>query len=113
MAIDQDALQNIDWVQVVLNGGPPCFHLEEGRFCLRAEKWSGHHIHNVHKFVSLAAYAAECVRVERVRCAGIARKHGEGIGEHCWNHENLYVGEEIGAETTCWEEIAAAIEREG
>lgn len=68
MAIDQDALQNIDWVQVVLNGGPPCFHLEEGRFCLRAEKWSGHHIHNVHKFVSLAAYAAECVRAERERC---------------------------------------------
>ena len=61
----------------------------------------------------LNAYAAECVRVERERCAGIARKHGEGIGEHCWNHENLYVSEEIGAETTCWEEIATAIEREG
>lgn len=64
-------------------------------------------------YILLAAYSTECVRVERERCAGIARKHGEGIGEHCWNHENLYVGEEIGAETTCWEEIATAIEREG
>lgn len=26
-----------------MNGGPPCFHVEEGgRFCLRAQRWAGH-----------------------------------------------------------------------
>lgn len=105
MAIDQDALQNIDWVQVVLNGGPPCFHLEEdGRFCLRAEKWSGHHVHNVHKFVSLAAYAAEERRVERERCAEIARKYVSS-GE---NKDNWTITRDVLAN-----DIAAAIEREG
>ena len=99
MAIDQDALQNIDWVQVVLNGGPPCFHLEEdGRFCLRAERWSGHHVHKVHKFVSLAAYAAECVQAERKRCAEIARKADLTQLNECCNPGPF---------------IAAAIEREG
>lgn len=34
------AAENMDWQQVVLNGGPPCFHLEkDGRFCGRAERW--------------------------------------------------------------------------
>jgi hypothetical protein len=37
-----------DWQQVVLNGGPPCFHLDElgasgqGKFCMRAKRWAGH-----------------------------------------------------------------------
>ena len=47
-----------DWKQVVLNGGPPCFHLSEaGRFCLRAERWMGHGTdkqRHDHAFVSLA-----------------------------------------------------------
>lgn len=47
------AAENADWTQVRLNGGPPCFHLEErGRFCLRAERWAGHPAD--HQFVSLA-----------------------------------------------------------
>lgn len=47
------AAKNMDWVQVVGNGGPPCFHLEEdGYFCGRAEAWHGHN--NIHKFISLA-----------------------------------------------------------
>lgn len=33
------AAKNADWVQVVANGGPPCFHVEGGRFCLRAKGW--------------------------------------------------------------------------
>ena len=44
------AAENMDWQQVVLNGGPPCFHLEDGRFCGRAERWAGHD-GNPHKFV--------------------------------------------------------------
>ena len=36
------AAENMDWQQVVLNGGPPCFHLEDGRFCGRAQRWDGH-----------------------------------------------------------------------
>lgn len=43
-----------DWMQVVLNQGPPCFHLEEyGSFCLRSERWDGHGIEDFHDFVSL------------------------------------------------------------
>ncbi len=49
------AAQNADWQQVVLNGGPPCFHFESerGKFCLRAERWPGHGKAH-HAFVSLA-----------------------------------------------------------
>ena len=46
------ALGCIDWQQVVLNGGPPCFHIERGRFCLAAERWAGHGV--FHNYVSLA-----------------------------------------------------------
>lgn len=45
----------MDWQQVVMNGGPPCFaQLEDeaGRYCGRAERWEGHD--GEHKFVSLA-----------------------------------------------------------
>lgn len=31
-----------DWGQVGCNGGPPCFHIENEKFCLRAERWDGH-----------------------------------------------------------------------
>ena len=53
------AARNADWTQVVLNGGPPCFHYEKkrGRLCLRAERWPGHNTVDVigdHPFVSLA-----------------------------------------------------------
>jgi len=37
-----NAAKNMDWEQVVCNGGPPCFHMEGGRFCGRAERWDGH-----------------------------------------------------------------------
>ncbi len=47
------ACDTADWVQVVLNGGPPCFHLmEDGRFCFRAARWVGHGLGG-HTFVSL------------------------------------------------------------
>lgn len=36
------ACESPDWQQIILNGGPPCFHLEEeGSFCLRAQRWAG------------------------------------------------------------------------
>ncbi len=44
----------MDWQQVVLNGGPPCFALlddEEGWYCGRAQRWVGHD--GEHKFISL------------------------------------------------------------
>ena len=37
-----DAANNADWMQVWLNGGPPCFHVENDRFCLRTRRWAGH-----------------------------------------------------------------------
>jgi len=41
----------MDWYQLVLNGGPPCFHIENKRFCGRAKRWAGHE--SMHIFVSL------------------------------------------------------------
>ncbi len=52
-----EAARNADWEQVVFNGGPPCFHLEDKRFCLRAERWDGHKniggSDSIHEYVSL------------------------------------------------------------
>lgn len=43
-----------DWQQVVGNGGPPCFHLkDDGRYCLRAQRWAGHDLD--HDFAPLHA----------------------------------------------------------
>lgn len=41
-----------DWEQVRQNGGPPCFHIAGGRFCLRAQRWDGHD--DDHRFTTLA-----------------------------------------------------------
>lgn len=51
------AARDVDWKQVVLNGGPPCFHVEEGgRFCGRAKRWEGHgSVQTFHEYVSLHA----------------------------------------------------------
>lgn len=48
------AAEMMDWQQVVLNGGPPCFHLDpaDDLFCGRARRWHGHGA--IHNFVSLA-----------------------------------------------------------
>jgi hypothetical protein len=52
------AAENADWMQVVFNQGPPCFHLEGSRFCLRAQRWDGHKTIGgsgpIHEYVSLA-----------------------------------------------------------
>jgi hypothetical protein len=53
------AARNADWIQVVLNQGPPCFHFEADRvrFCLRAQRWAGHSDDAGdigHRFISLA-----------------------------------------------------------
>ncbi len=62
------ALTNIDWGQVVSNGGPPCFHLEDdGRFCLRAERWIGHE-EVFHQFVSLRTFIFLQRAEEAERC---------------------------------------------
>ena len=52
-----NAAKGADWMQVIYHQGIPCFHLEDGRFCLRAERWDGHKTiggsDSIHKFVSL------------------------------------------------------------
>ena len=59
MPVNYDrAAYRADWTQVALNGGPPCFFLEDDRFCLRAERWPGHSYRDKypeHRFISLAA----------------------------------------------------------
>lgn len=51
------AAKDADWIQVVYNQGPPCFHLEDDRFCLRAERWDGHKTSGrngpIHEYISL------------------------------------------------------------
>jgi hypothetical protein len=49
------AMPQMDWQQVVLNGGPPCFAVLTERpswYCGRAQRWDGHGYD--HKFVSLS-----------------------------------------------------------
>src|SRR5688500_16782533 len=43
----------MDWGQVVLNGGPPCFFVEGPQYCGRAESWPGHGNPAFHDFVPL------------------------------------------------------------
>lgn len=48
------AAKEMDWQQVVLNGGPPCFYIcEGGCFCGRAKRWEGHGHRDFHDFVPL------------------------------------------------------------
>lgn len=51
------AKTQMDWQQVVLNGGPPCFAMDDagraGWYCGRAERWEGHGV--LHDYVSLDA----------------------------------------------------------
>ncbi len=49
------AVIDMDWGQVVLNGGPPCFFIENRKFCGRAERWAGHGTETFHSYVSLRA----------------------------------------------------------
>lgn len=57
-----EAASHADWQQVVLNGGPPCFHYEgdRKRFCLRAERWVGHGPD--HAFVPLEQLLAQVTK---------------------------------------------------
>lgn len=54
------AAQNADWMQVVLNRGPPCFHFEADRerFCLRNQEWHDHKS-TPHPYKPLATLLAE------------------------------------------------------
>ena len=61
----------MDWQQVALNGGPPCFAVNTpndlpNRYCGRAEQWEGHG--SIHDYVSLD----DLLNAERERCAKIA-----------------------------------------
>lgn len=52
--LTEEKQPKMDWEQVALNGGPPCFALlsdEDGWYCGRAERWDGHD--GEHNYVSL------------------------------------------------------------
>ena len=57
------AASGADWGQVIANGGPPCFHLENGRFCLRAARWEGHRKATAHGYLPLDMLLAQ-IRAE-------------------------------------------------
>ena len=65
------AAVNMDWTQVALNGGPPCFFLQEdGTFCGRAHRWIGHHYdanghEPLHFFVPLHNMLSHAVSASR------------------------------------------------
>ncbi len=61
-------LPQMDWQQVVLNGGPPCFHVEWPQFCGRAERWPGHGNPAFHAYVSLDDYLRQ--REQEARTEG-------------------------------------------
>ncbi len=46
-----EACKIIDWGQIASHGGEACFHVEDGKFCLRAHRWPGHEY--FHRPVSL------------------------------------------------------------
>ena len=81
--VKQEAPQ-MDWQQVVLNGGPPCFaQLEDeaGWYCGRAQRWEGHD--GDHKFVSLANLLATVRREvwqEAIRVAQVSAKKSQVAG---------------------------------
>lgn len=87
-----EAAANADWIQVVYNQGPPCFHLDGDRFCLRAGRWDGHKDIGgsgpVHKYVPLdelllSVMAPGTSRTKRTRtrnsvgCAGTGNERYE------------------------------------
>ncbi|MDB5490463.1 MAG: hypothetical protein JWO78_312 [Micavibrio sp.] len=55
----KSALLNVDWGQVIANGGPPCFHLDGDKLCFRAKRWPGHDGGSMHQFVSLHEFIEE------------------------------------------------------
>jgi hypothetical protein len=60
----------MDWQQVALNGGPPCFYVEGSKYCGRAERWAGHD--GEHKFISLEDMVQQAIADEQKRCWEIA-----------------------------------------
>jgi hypothetical protein len=64
--MNDNKFPQMDWQQVALNGGPPCFAQlddEEGWFCGRAERWEGHD--GEHEFVSFQQYVTKVIADER------------------------------------------------
>lgn len=97
------AAKNMDWQQVVLNGGPPCFHLEEGRFCGRAQRWDGHE--DVHTFVSLFDLLSAAPQPSGwIKCS-------ERLPE--WNTPVLIVDESTQPKATVREAIYTPISKTG
>ncbi len=84
------AAENMDWQQVVLNGGPPCFHLPEGetRFCGRAHRWHGHGC--LHAFVSFT----DLLRIVAYNPPEAAQKAWEGVKPDAWLENLRGTGEE-------------------
>ncbi len=61
----KDSLPQMDWQQVVLNGGPPCFYVEGPQYCGRAQRWPGHGNEAFHDYVSLDDLLTTARQVER------------------------------------------------
>lgn len=104
-----EALTHIDWQQVVMNGGPPCFHVElDGHFCLRAERWVGHELSDPHCYVDLLALFT----LAREREAGLVKERDEWIASYKrlvanFNHQEWQIAD-LAREV---EKLRAALEK--
>jgi hypothetical protein len=75
-----EAAQLADWGQVAMNGGPPCFHLEGGKFCLRAWRWAGHN--DSHTYIGLHELLQSLTRSTETIPDGVCAKCRHWIGYH-------------------------------
>jgi len=69
----KSAAKKMDWMQIVLNGGPPCFHIEpDGRFCGRAERRHDEQASAMfHSFEPLERLVQNAIREGMMRAAEI------------------------------------------
>jgi len=79
-AITPKQMPAMNWEQVRLNGGPPCFHIEDNvRFCGRAERWDGHKLpKEFHAFVSLAVWHTASLAKARLEEAKVWASRAAG-----------------------------------
>src|SRR5690348_7967596 len=88
--MNDNKFPQMDWQQVALNGGPPCFHVEGPQFCGRAERWHGHGNPAFHDFVSLQQYVTKAIADERARCMRIAEQAFEPAHTYASENSSAY-----------------------
>lgn len=103
--MNDNKFPQMDWQQVVLNGGPPCFHAEGPQFCGRAERWPGHGNPAFHDFVSLQRFLTKAIADERERCARICDNaespdYEHGLMANGWEDAKVHLSQAVRRDDT-------------